>query len=283
MRKFYPKLFVFLLLWVASCQQNTKQKTVTKRLIVTAPKNQTSDSLSMDLVALQKQGKLKKTVLITVDDDPVYHRTKRYEALPLPELLQTYTAIKNLEADQYQIVFECEDGYKPMMPLHKFLDVKSFLAIRDMDAPKGELWSKIIKDGHEMRAAPFYLIYKGVSTKDTHLKWPYNLIQIHLVPNSQNIAFLLPKDDTKAQVGFELFNKNCVTCHAINKIGGNMGPELNYPKSVTEYWDKKQLKAFIKNPASFRDGVKMPKPANLNTKEIDEIIYYLEYMANHKL
>lgn len=283
MRKFYPKLFVFLLLWVASCQQNTKQKTVTKKLIVTAPKNQTSDSLSMDLVALQKQGKLKKTVLITVDDDPVYHRTKRYEALPLPELLQTYTTINNLEADQYQIVFECEDGYKPMMPLHKFLDVKSFLAIRDMDAPKGELWSKIIKDGHEMKAAPFYLIYQGVSTKDTDLKWPYNLIKIHLVPNSQNIAFLLPKDDTKAQVGFELFNKNCVTCHAINKIGGNMGPELNYPKSITEYWDKKQLKAFIKNPASFRYGVKMPTPTNLNNKEIDEIVYYLEYMANHKL
>jgi hypothetical protein len=26
----------------------------------------------------------------------------------------------------------------------------------------------------------------------------------------------------------------------------------------------------------------MPTPKNLNTKEIDEIVYYLEYMANHK-
>jgi hypothetical protein len=58
-----------------------------------------------------------------------------------------------------------------MMPLQKFLSVKSFLAVRDADAPKGELWSKIIKDGHEMKAAPFYLVYKGIC-KDTDLEWP---------------------------------------------------------------------------------------------------------------
>jgi cytochrome c2 len=59
--------------------------------------------------------------------------------------------------------------------------------------------------------------------------------KIHLVPNDENIAFLFPKENSKAD--YELFKKN-VTCHAINKIGGNMGPELNYPKSVTEYWNK---------------------------------------------
>jgi hypothetical protein len=35
-----------------------------------------------------------------------------------------------------------------------------------------------------------------------------------------------------------------------------MGPRLNYPKSVTEYWNKKAIKAFILNPSSFRHGVK---------------------------
>jgi hypothetical protein len=41
-----------------------------------------------------------------------------------------------------------------MMPLQKFLSVKSFLAVR-YGCTKGELWSKIIKDGNEMKAAPF--------------------------------------------------------------------------------------------------------------------------------
>ncbi|WP_050979845.1 c-type cytochrome [Flavobacterium sp. ACAM 123] len=282
MRILHPKIFFLLLITVTSCQQNAKQQNVTKKVIVPTFKTQTSDSLSIDLVDLQKQGKLKDTTLITVYDDPVYHSTKRYVAIPLRALLDNYTAIQNLKANKYQIVFECEDGYKPMMPLQKFIALQSFLAVRDADAPQGALWSKIIKDGHEMKAAPFYLVYQGTSTQDTNLKWPYNLIKIHLFPNNQDRALLFPKNDPAAQVGFELFNKNCVTCHAINKTGGTKGPELNYPKSVTEYWHKNQLKAFIKNPTSFRNGVKMPTPKNLTTKEIDEIVYYLEYMANHK-
>jgi cytochrome c2 len=40
--------------------------------------------------------------------------------------------------------------------------------------------------------------------------------KIHLVPNDENIAFLFPKENLM-ELGYELF-KNCVTCHAINKI-----------------------------------------------------------------
>jgi len=60
-----------------------------------------------------------------------------------------------------------------------------------------------------------------------------------------------------------------------------MGPELNFPKNVTEYWDNNQLKAFIKNPASFRNNVKMPT-LNLSENEIEYITNYLQYMSKHK-
>jgi hypothetical protein len=69
-----------------------------------------------------------------------------------------------LQTDKYQIIFECEDGYKPMMPLQKFLSAKSFLAISDVDAQK-ENCGQNYKDGHEMEAAPFYLIYQGLSQR----------------------------------------------------------------------------------------------------------------------
>lgn len=264
-----------------SCQQNIKKEKDNKA--VEQSSSSAIDSLTIDLVALQKQGKLTTTEIITVQDDPVYHSAKRFNAFSLPALLKTYSVIKISAIEKYQIVFECEDGYKPMMPLAKLLSVKSFIAVSDVDAPKGKLWSEIIKDGHQMKAAPFYLIYEGVSPKDESYKWPYNIVKIHFVTTSSTIAALFPKDDKKAEIGFELFKKNCATCHAINKIGGNMGPELNYPKSVTEYWNKNQLKEFIKNPASFRNGVKMPTPANLSNKEIEDIIVYLDYMAIHKL
>jgi cytochrome c2 len=283
MRKFQYRFFIILLILSVSCQQKTEQKENVLTETSISALTTTSDSLTIDLVVLQKKGKLKNTMIVTVNEDPVYHSKKRYNAISLPKLLATYSQIKQLQTNQYLIVFECEDGYKPRMPLRKFLSAKSFLAVSDVDAPKGDLWSKIIKDGREMKAAPFYLIYQGVSPKDTDFKWPYNLIKIHLVPTTGNSSPLYPNDDTAAKIGSELFNKNCISCHAINKIGGSMGPELNYPKSVTEYWDQEQLKKFILNPASFRNGVKMPKIDNLTEKEIESIVYYLNYMANHKL
>ncbi|MFT6689346.1 MAG: cytochrome c2, partial [Saprospiraceae bacterium] len=240
-------------------------------------------SLTIDLIALRREGKLKNSIIVTVEQDPVYHSKKSYNAIPFSELLNSYPKIKKLQTDKYQIIFECEDGYKPMMPLQKFLSAKSFIAVSDVDAPEGESWTKIIKDGREMEAAPFYLIYQGISPKDTDFKWPYNLIKIHLVPSIGNVSLLYPKDDIAAKTGFDLFNKNCISCHAVNKIGGSMGPELNYPKSVTEYWNQEQLKKFIKNPASFRNGVKMPTIKSLTEKDIESIVYYLNYMANHKL
>jgi cytochrome c2 len=267
--------WIILSITLVSCQQQTKPKNISAI--------GTTDSLTLDLVSLQAAGKLKNTRIVTVNDDPVYHKTKQYEALSLEELLRTYTAIKKLEVEKYQLVFECEDGYKPIMPLPQLLSAKSFIAIRDVDAPKGKSWLPVMKAGHEMKVAPFYLIYEGVSANNSAYKWPYNLIKIHLVPIEKAPLLQMPKEDSKAQAGFNLFQENCLVCHAVNKIGGNMGPELNYPKSVTEYWKIESLKAFIQNPADFRNGVKMPKINNLTAKDIDAIVYYLTYMAERKL
>jgi len=61
-----------------------------------------------------------------------------------------------------------------------------------------------------------------------------------------------------------------------------MGPELNYPKSVTEYWKTDDLKAFIQSPASYRNDVKMPN-LGIKPEEATEIVKYLSYMSEHKL
>lgn len=282
MQHYKKLLFLTFSILIWSCQQKAKPIKVSKISSENSILTKATDSLTIDLVALQKQGKLPSTTAITVTDDPVYHGVKHYNAFSLQELLNLYPEIKSLNATNYQIVFECEDGYKPVMPLGQFLSKKAFIAISDIDAPKGELWSKIIKDGQEMKAAPFYLVYKDVSSKDTDYKWPYNLTKIHFVTAFKYDSLLFPKEDKKAAIGFLLYKKNCIICHSINKIGGKMGPELNYPKSVTEYWKNDQLKAFIKNPASFRNNVKMPT-LNLKEKEIEEITNYLTYMSKHKL
>jgi cytochrome c2 len=153
--------------------------------------------------------------------------------------------------------------------------------VSDADAPKGRAWEILMKNGQETKMEPFYVVYEGVSADDIAYKWPYNLVKIHFAPLHENDAALQPKDEA-ALAGYELFKNRCQTCHSINKIGGKMGPELNYPKSVTEYWKTDDLKAFIQNPAAYRNEVKMPN-LGIKPEEATEIVKYLSYMSEHKM
>jgi hypothetical protein len=158
MGQYRCKIVILILFLTLSCNQKTRKTTTVETATQSENKTLTTDSLNLDLLALQKEDKLNGTTLITVHNDPVYHSTKRYEAVPLLHLLETHT-IKNLDTEKYQIVFECIDGYKPMMPLQNFFRSNHFCR-QGYGCTKGELWSKIIKDGNE-KAAPFYLVYQA--------------------------------------------------------------------------------------------------------------------------
>ena len=279
------KVIVCILLSVLyiSCDSSQKKSSkdslqVAKLAIEDIP---TSDSLSIDLIELKRKGLLENTQVVIVKPDPVYHKNKRFNALPLKDIFEKYSLIKRMNAADLKVVFECEDGYKPEMPLEKLLSAKAYLAVSDADAPKGRAWEILMKNGKETKMEPFYVVYEGVSADDIAYKWPYNLVKIHFAPLHENDAALQPKDEA-ALAGYELFKNRCQTCHSINKIGGKMGPELNYPKSVTEYWKTDDLKAFIQNPAAYRNEVKMPN-LGIKPEEATEIVKYLSYMSEHKM
>ena len=248
-------------------------------------KTQTKSSIQkeivLDLVDLQSKKKLGKDTIITITNDPVYHKVKKYKAVNALALLKSQVDVSTIDIKNTKIIFECMDGYKPEMPLELFLNSKVFLAIEDMDATKGTKWEKIIKNGNEMDAAPFYIVYESVSEKDSRYKWPYNLIKLYLEPMNKSTDELFPTGNKKVELGYKLFQNQCITCHAINEIGGTMGPELNYPKSVTEYWKEKELVDYIVNPATFRHNVKMPT-LGITEQQSQEIVDYLKYMAKHK-
>jgi len=260
-------------------QSATADSTVVDTAAVAAPKK---DSLSVYLPDIKAS--LLEAQTVEVKDDPVFFKTKSYKAIPLQTVLDQFLpAYKSLNLKETQIVFECEDGYNPSMSLEKILNKKAYLAISDVDAPKGQDWVNPKKGDHEMKIAPFYVVYTDVPAKDVTFKWPYNLVKISLSAASKELAVLFPKDDDTQVKGFELFKVNCLTCHSLNKVGGKMGPELNYPKSVTEYWQVDQIKQFVKAPTSFRNECKMPAVTHLTDKELDEIVNYLKYMAKHKV
>lgn len=279
------KIIAFTLLSILylSCDSSQKKANkdslqVAKLAIEEVPAN---DSLIIDLLDLRDRGLLKVTQIVSIKPDPVYHKNKRFNALPLKDILEKYSSIKRMNAADLKVVFECEDGYKPEMPLEILLSAKAFLAVSDVDAPKGRDWEILLKNGQESKMEPFYVVYEGVSGDDVSYKWPYNLVKIHLAPLHENDEALKPKNKSTL-AGYEIFKNRCQTCHAINKIGGKMGPELNYPKSVTEYWKTDDLKAFIQNPASYRYNVKMPT-LGIKPEEATAVVKYLSYMSEHKL
>lgn len=263
-------LFILSLL---SCNQKKEQKIETKSI--------DQPEIMLDLMDLQAKNKLGKDTIITIVNDPVYHKTKKYNAVNVSAVIKNEIDLTRIDPKNTKIVFECIDGYKPEMPLELFLNANPYLAFQDVDAPKETKWEPILKDGNEMNADPFYIIYPSVSSKDTNYKWPYNLVKIYLEPLHKSTLELYPLKNRKLESGYTLFKNNCLTCHAINGTGGAMGPELNYPKSVTEYWKENELVDYIVNPASFRHKSKMPT-LGITKQQSREIVDYLKYMSENK-
>lgn len=271
--KIHLILFCLFIISFLSCNQKKEQKIEATTFAQT--------EIKLDLLELQKKNKLGKDTVVTIANDPVYHKEKKYKAVNADVLINNEIDLTKIDPKNTKIVFECIDGYKPEMPLELFLNANPYLAFEDIDAPKGAKWEPIIKDGNEMNAAPFYIVYTGISEKDSRYKWPYNLVKIYLETLNKSTIELYPLKDRKLETGYTLFKNQCLTCHAINGIGGTMGPELNYPKSVTEYWKENELVDYIVNPASFRNKVKMPT-LGITKQQSQEIVDYLKYMSENK-
>lgn len=271
--KVYTVLSFLFIFSCISCNQ--------KKELKLEGENRIQSKLVLDLLDLQRTKKLGEDTIVTVINDPVYHKTKKYKAVNARNLLKNEIDLTKIDSKNTKIVFECIDGYQPEMPLELFLNAKPFLAFQDLDAPNGEKWEKIVKGENEMDADPFYLVYESVSKKDSLYKWPYNLIKIHLETLNKATEGLFPVKNKKLESGYALFQSQCSTCHALNGMGGTMGPELNYPKSVTEYWKENELVNYIVNPAAYRHKVKMPT-LGITKKQSQEIVDYLKYMSKHK-
>ena len=264
---FQKTALFFIIILASSCKTGQNQNSNKK------------ESGTLDLLALKEGALEKEAQAIASLNDPVYHKDKEFLAIELLPFLEKYlTEIKTVNASQHKIVFTCEDGYQPEMPLQKFMAVKSFLAIADLGVNKETKWENLQKDGHPMKVDPYYIFYdpSQVSTTDFSYSRPYNLVSISIEPIQKN-SLVAPKIGTDAYAGYEIFMARCKTCHALGGIGGKMGPELHTPKNISTYWKREDLVNFIVNPAKYRDNVKMPA-LGLSIKEAEQVVSYLEYL-----
>lgn len=211
-------------------------------------------------------------------EDPVYKRKQRYEGIWLLDILEDLRDEGHPESETY-VRFRCKDGYAPMMPLARALRGKGLVAFRDTGASGGEAWQPLPGAEGSATPAPSYLVWVSPPGDPEEYPWPYQMVAIELVSSSEALAGLATGT---SQAGQQLFVTDCLKCHAINGVGGTLGPELNSPCNVTEYWNARLLHRFIAKASSVRHGTKMPDFDTLPDKDIGSIVEYLHSMAGHK-
>jgi len=219
---------------------------------------------------------------VTVRSDPAYAREMRYEGWSLPDVLSLVPGIETLASDERTaITFVASDGYRASEPLRPVWEARrrGYVAFRDLDAGPGK-WTPFRAGKSTVTPAPFYLVWSGRA--DRSLPWPYALVRIEISTLADVFGRAAPKDRA-ALPGFEVFRANCMSCHSVNLAGGSVGPELNVPRNVTEYWIPAELPPYVRNAGAFHFRARMPAFDSLSERQIADVVAYLRRMKDEKV
>ena len=213
--------------------------------------------------------------------DGYYHRTKRFRAMRLDRVLaEGFRGAVTGALGTRQFVLRASDGYTVPIAGERLLEPGAYLAVRDLDRPG---WEPI--GPQHANPGPAYLVWREPSQVDleTHPR-PWQLAVIEVTRFEAAFPHTAPEGEPEgslARRGYSIFTDRCIRCHAINREGGRVGPDLNVPMSVTEYRPEAQIRAYIRNPLSFRYGA-MPAHPDLAEQDLDALLGYLRTMALHK-
>ncbi len=236
---------------------------------------------TVDLAALKAHCQV-QTVTI---DDPYYGRRKSFRACALTDVLRFGFGqpVEALAADSF--LLRARDGYAKPATGPRLGVPGEFLAFADAERAHGDDpgWEPI--DRKQVDPGPFYVVWTQPQQADPNrYPWPYQLTTIEIAALDSVYPHTVPRGaapDSPAQAGFRIFRSECIACHAINQEGGTVGPELNVPQSIVEYRPAEQIKAYVRNPATFR-YTSMPAHADLSDQQLDALIAYFSAMKDLK-
>lgn len=239
-------------------------------------------------LAFKQGGKLVKTLplndvarlaeaRVVETSDPYYGARKRFRAVPIAKLLELGFGepLAKLRDDAFMLI--ALDGYAVPIEAARLLDDHAFVAFDDVDVPG---FAPI--GPRKVSPLPTYLIWEGEgrSNLESHPR-PWQLASIERVSAETLYPHTRPQgaaEGSPALRGFHIFRERCIRCHAINREGGSVGPELNVPQSIVAYRPEPQIRAYIQNPLTFRYGA-MPANPDLSEADLDALIAYFHAMA----
>jgi len=216
--------------------------------------------------------------------DYYYREPRRYLACPLGELLAEAFGQATEDLAERQFVFRAADGYTRPADGAIVLSAGGYVALADADRlARGESPFAPI-DRRQLDPGPFYVVWQGEGRSDAHrYPWPYQLVAIELVDLSARFPHAVPPAQAgqDAREGWRLFANECISCHAINGDGGRVGPELNVPRSIVSYRPAEQIRAYIRDPQTFRYTT-MPSHRHFSEADLDALLAYLRLMSRHQ-
>ncbi|MCG3174548.1 MAG: hypothetical protein GMKNLPBB_02793 [Myxococcota bacterium] len=212
--------------------------------------------------------------------DPEYQKVKTFRTVPLKPVLTAAFAMTPADLAKQEFVLRALDGYTIPISGSLLMEDGAAIAFADAEFPG---WEPV--GPRKANPGPYYLIWTQPHQQDHHA-WPrpYQLVSIEIARFEGLFPHTVPAGapaDSPAAAGFQLFRELCFRCHAINREGGRVGPELNVPKNILEYRPAEQVRAYIRNPLEFRYGA-MPPHQQLGDGQLDALIAYLRHMKNHK-
>ena len=214
-------------------------------------------------------------------DDPYYGHRKTFLACPLGEVLAAGFGAPL--APDANVFLRARDGYTKPASGARLDEPGGYLTFADLSNPSGSGWEPI--DRRQVDPAPFYMVWTGPKQQDVHrYPWPYQLATIEIAPFEREFPHTVPTGepgDAPAWVGFGIFRSECIACHAINGEGGKVGPDLNVPRSIVEYRPAEQIKAFVRDPQTFR-YTSMPAHRHLSEAQLDGLVAYFRAMSERK-
>jgi mono/diheme cytochrome c family protein len=225
---------------------------------------------------------------VVVKNDQAYGgRELKFKALPVRKLFEGFSIPKGSI-----IQFRTLDSFSSTLTNSRLLSDKkdqaiAYIAIED---PKRK-WPPL--GPGKPSAGPFRLIWQNPQYSSIGKEeWPFMIVAFEIKSSllSEYPKIFPAKPIAKTDAiysGFNLFVKNCFSCHTMNKSGGEkMGPDLNIPMNPTEYLKEASLRKLIRNPQDLRSWPKSKMKGfsakELSEKDLNQIIAYLKHMAHNK-